>query len=733
MAEDLPFSALPLDFGEDPRTRLRNPRLQPQPQVGPFSTYALEPLPAPYRGELKNVGPRPADPMTPLYEALSPAQGGYSMGELGATAWKAGQEGDWGKVGDLAPLIAAAVVPVPGAKGPKGVGVKGHQPRELDSLGYYSQALEAAKNLQRKAGLAQGWMNDLTKAGVKKAEIEATKLGEFFAANPNPTREQLVQHLRDNRVQVRETRYGQREPIGQQDFDAYRRAHGLTDQDRVTHDQIGAWKREDDLSGPIRWKRHGGQNLLLDPENPSNRESVVHQGPPQGTQERLDAVMAEMKAIEDAPRTPQNQLSDESGWVRLANERDRLREQIEKGTYHEPHFPNVPNYLFHLRTGQYKDAAGRPVLLGDEFQSTRAQTIRDSKTGPRDEAKIAELERRREVAREATRPENFNSLQGAERQAYYSLLHANGSFDRALSGAGSATNAAEVRQVLHAWRSDPQKIDLGNQMQTLGLVEAELNAMRDAPSGHPLVNDMSQTNLTGLRRLLQQAVDSGVEGIALTPGDLQNERYSLANHVQGLRYDPETRQLEYKPAETSPFERFRQHPVATGEWRAIGDKYAPEQLPGVVGKEMAQRLLAQPRDYRGTGYSVKGPHELVDIAGDIGGQGMREYYDRQYPAVLEKELKRLDPQWPGREQTRMPMPHTVDPDSYAYEIIGNGTPQRQALIIEPFHYFPLTPRIREEVAKGLPLFSAATLAALAAAQKPQEEPAENAPFEASPW
>ena len=51
----------------------------------------------------------------------------------------------------------------------------------------------------------------------------------------------------------------------------------------------------------------------------------------------------------------------------------------------------------------------------------------------------------------------------------------------------------------------------------------------------------------------------------------------------------------------------------------------------------------------------------------------------------------------------------------------------------PFSHFPITPRIREEVAKGLPLFSLSALLG-GVAVKPQEpEVSEDAPFGPSPF
>lgn len=66
---------------------------------------ALPPLPP--KAELRAPGPRPADPMQPLYENLSPTMGAYGAGQLLAEVYGHGKEGDWSGVADRLPLAAS--------------------------------------------------------------------------------------------------------------------------------------------------------------------------------------------------------------------------------------------------------------------------------------------------------------------------------------------------------------------------------------------------------------------------------------------------------------------------------------------------------------------------------------------------------------------------------------------------------------------------------------------------
>ena len=81
----------------------------------PDDTGVLSPLerePSMYRGEIRNSPERPRDPMAPVAETLSPTLGGYGMGELGASTYLHGREGDWrGAAESAAPLLAMSLFP----------------------------------------------------------------------------------------------------------------------------------------------------------------------------------------------------------------------------------------------------------------------------------------------------------------------------------------------------------------------------------------------------------------------------------------------------------------------------------------------------------------------------------------------------------------------------------------------------------------------------------------------
>ena len=75
--------------------------------------------------------------------------------------------------------------------------------------GFFSQAVKAAGNLQRKTGNADGFKNDLTGKGqVKPDELKAMGFDEHFGDRKDITKEEVQQFINDNQVQIKETVLG---------------------------------------------------------------------------------------------------------------------------------------------------------------------------------------------------------------------------------------------------------------------------------------------------------------------------------------------------------------------------------------------------------------------------------------------------------------------------------------------------------------------------------------------
>lgn len=92
-----------------------------------------------------------------------------------------------------------------------------------DELGFYSAAFRAAKNLNMENMTAQQAKRMLEKAGVKKEEMQWSGLNDFLASkgdNGKITKEELVTHLQENRVQLDERTLSNDDiPDGAEDYE----------------------------------------------------------------------------------------------------------------------------------------------------------------------------------------------------------------------------------------------------------------------------------------------------------------------------------------------------------------------------------------------------------------------------------------------------------------------------------------------------------------------------------
>ena len=176
-----------------------------------------------------------------------------------------------------------------------------------------------------------------------------------------------------------------------------------------------------------------------------------------------------------------------------------------------------------------------------------------------------------------------------------------------------------------------------------------------------------------LKKMIHHAAANGYDSIAITPGAEQADRYGLAQHIGVLSYDPERQHFAaFKPnRETAMHEHGA----------------TPERVSQLVGKELAQKLMASPRQ--------GGFHYLEGDDIKVGGEGMKGFYDKIVPNFLNQFGKKY-----GAKvgQIQVPVVHELQGLRRA-----NGYPDDPPLNL---HHFPITPEMREDVTKnGVPLYA----------------------------
>ena len=118
----------------------------------------------------------------------------------------------------------------------------------------------------------------------------------------------------------------------------------------------------------------------------------------------------------------------------------------------------------------------------------------------------------------------------------------------------------------------------------------------------PFVKETPAWTKLGIKYDLIRAVKEDVDRIAWTTGEQQNERWSLLKKADRLDYNPASRLF-----------------VASKNGVSVASqRIPPEQLPKYIGKELAEKLLAQPIESKS--------HILKGKEIEVGGAGMKAYY-----------------------------------------------------------------------------------------------------------
>ena len=127
-----------------------------------------------------------------------------------------------------------------------------------------------------------------------------------------------------------------------------------------------------------------------------------------------------------------------------------------------------------------------------------------------------------------------------------------------------------------------------------------------------------------LKRALKEAAEGGYDKLVWTPGAEQAKRYSLSNQIESIHYNPATKELTTK----KPGGQIPYHEVVE-----------PGDIHKVIGKETADKLLAVQPTRIGFGQKA---HILSGLDLELGGEGMKGYYDKIVPKRLQEIVKKHD-------------------------------------------------------------------------------------------
>jgi hypothetical protein len=490
---------------------------------------------------------------------------------------------------------------------------------------FFSKMLEVANSAKvgRVFSLDQ-LLSTLDNAGVKKEEIEDSHIKEHFQGKKKITKDELLEYLGENAVKVEEVPKGGKNNetmvqvaqrvLSPEEFARWAElenqlqtdgAFAELDGERDYHDLMtrvnDGWMPEDKTATKFgQYQLPGGQNY---------RELLLTV-PAKNDGEKRRERWRELNRI-----GTDRQFTDEE-----MQEHEELQREVAAGAggegFRSSHW-DEPNVLAHVRFNDRTDADGKKVLFIEEIQSDWHQQGR--KQGYKQPAKPLEWQ------------EDDEPVEGKHWQAV--VQNPNG----------------EVQ----IWKITPRREHGGFRLSSNGTpvyaaasideAKAEAQDRQTRVMDHAGVPDApfkKSWPMLAMKRMIRWASENGYDRVAWTPGSEQNKRYNLAAHVSAMAWKPvrvgqetaigldiETNQYPGRPVY---LQINQEGEVTFADQDSVNrPELVGQRLVDIIGQEPANQVMS-----RSSGRLT--PDQLIEL----GGEGMKGFYDQILPSETNKIIKK---------------------------------------------------------------------------------------------
>jgi hypothetical protein len=494
---------------------------------------------------------------------------------------------------------------------------------------------------------------------VKPDEIKWTGFDDFLdkarAENRPVTKQEALDYLKQNEVQVQEVRKGaltapetaRLDELDQKIKDGHQTGSpGLQGAELEEYTRLEGMER--DASNKTKYQNYqipGGENY---------RELLLTLPKKEVPTAAPDTSKWRVETLNDNTWTGQREIRvlDENGQLKgqrsgfrgtdeeaIANYAGNLQASAQKSAesalnYHSGHF-SEPNILAHVRFNDRVDAQGKKVLFVEEVQSDWHQAGRKGGYKRTPESMAQEL-----TSEYRSLADEWDSLNPTDP----------GHFEMRPGGRTGEieTRMREIRR-----------------LQELG----QEGAVPDAPFQKTWPE-------LAMKRVVRWASENGYDKVAWTTGEQQAARYDLAKAVREVTVNKGEHGLNLT--------------VTDHDGRNIMDSifYSPAEYHKIedsLGKELAEKIIAQNEPEKVyTGLDLK-----------VGGEGMKGFYDRMLPEVMNKLGKKFGARVGETEIS-------TGPGGKFTQMLRDGETSDRTV---PVHSIDITPQMKESVlTQGQPLF-----------------------------
>jgi hypothetical protein len=554
----------------------------------------------------------------------------------------------------------------------------------VSPAGFYSAAEQAALNLPRNKGTGQALLNDLLKgADVKRDELQATGVLDAFANRPQATKQELVDFLQANKIDVGETVKTSVNPFPYRTAGEWQGAIDAAEKnnDWDLADRLGtAWEQ---FEGHVRSKKIPRYESWALPGGENYREVLLTM-PNQWEKPRAlqEANSARIQQLRDQMYGTSGTDEIRGEISKLQNENQLLQKQINDAPIYKSSHWDEPNVMAHLRLNDRVDADGKKMTLIEELQSDWHQAGREMgyKTGK--EKSPADIERELTVV---TRKRSQLLQEAADlpdsEMARFKEMN------------------AEIKR-------------LGDEATRLN--DEWTNALI-RPEGVPDAPMKDTWYQTALRKAVKDAIDNGSDRVGIPTGSRIADRFGKGKYVESFDVgnvdETGAREVRFKIKDGGTvFAAIdKDGKIIEGNSNLI-QPYMGKDLSKVIGKKATIKINSYGKE--GGTFAMDG--EM------LGGQGMKQYYDETYPNYLDKFAKKY-----GSKVSDGSLAGTKSKDQLASQLYGRGETYKnlpseskrqvdQMFLAdkEPVRYIEITPEMRKALGgkdKGVPLFQAAPL------------------------
>ena len=586
------------------------------------------------------------------------------------------------------------------------VGAVQLQPAPVSELNFYSPAQQAVVNLKQQKGTGNQFLAQISKTpGVKPAELEWTGLADFLKSRGEQpvTKQEINNYLRNNKVQVSEKIMVSPEARTKMINDALPFNYSLLP-DGMYYDDISEkflYQHElpDEIRDDIRmitdnvseaeydygeYVLPGGENyreiLLTIPVKERVVETQIPAGPkPKIFENKISGDFELLDAFGEPAFVFKTKAEAEKKAEEIAAPSVK-KETVRDQEFRSSHYLE-PNIVAHMRVNDRVDADGNKVLFVEELQSDWSQQGRRMGFTPQGKNRYG--------------PEFIATSKDGRQRDFYDGNIAQEWLDSQGGGElqivplkNTIPSAPFVSTQQYQVMKDGKPLVTKNKkdQDVSHIYDSPEDAQRAAEKFGGTVKDIGMQESTegwvnlSLKRLITEAVNKGYDRVAFINGAQSADRYDLSKYVDTVIWEKDANgQITYTAEKDG----------ANLATKTVSQKDLADNL----GKDVAEKILS----------SNKNDGALTGLDLEVGGEGMKKFYDQIVPNIANKLLKKLG----GGKLEEINI--SVGKKNFDMYDLEDATPEELAKLQAGGGFkqlgFTITPEMKNLVRQGLPLFA----------------------------